>query len=219
MDPTACSRLVITSSEHPIWCSKRNCFIQQIVKYPYTYPLNLIVSRKTLHIPLLLQLISCDRKVLAFPDGHNRECTLAILLRFHPHAHHVIQLIVSVMQYNTMSETLLKLPRDQQRMVFEKIKLNGNVCNMIDQYDTTPLHIACMKGSSLQIVTLLYNNMSKLYIQKVNMNGTTAYDLALRCYSCSSELVVDYLQHCQSTKTKQKQKMDFTTKVLFTMSK
>jgi ankyrin repeat protein len=70
---------------------------------------------------------------------------------------------------------------------------NSNTARVSDKYNNTPLHVACMSGSSLPMIKyLLAVSMDSMY--KINMNGYTPYDIAVRNHYRCSEEVVDFLK-------------------------
>lgn len=73
------------------------------------------------------------------------------------------------------------------------IKANPDSAKTLDRHSNLPLHVACFKGSSLQVVHLLVTN-HPLSVKQKNFNGLTPLEIAQRTQKCE-DAVIDYLQH------------------------
>jgi len=72
------------------------------------------------------------------------------------------------------------------------IETNPNSSKTMDRHSNLPLHVACSKGCSLQIIQILVNSFPDSVNQK-NFDGRTALEIAQRTQVCDDS-VIDYLQ-------------------------
>jgi len=131
---------------------------------PYTLPINIALHNNA-SAKIVDLLASACPEVLNLQDGRNGACSLAIALQ----TQHVDISIVDLL-----------------------LHANPKCAEVADKRFNFPLHVACSKGLSLEVVKSLY----QLYpdaLSKNNMNGETPLVIAQRNFSCSEE-VLDFLE-------------------------
>jgi hypothetical protein len=138
----------------------------------YQLPINIALKYKA-SIEVVNLLIDAGSDALLLPDGSEGSYSLGIALNTKQNDLDLIQLL------------LISNPKSIMTT---------------DRRQNYPLHIACSKGSNLQVIRFLYTKYPEAALKK-NFNGDTALNIAERNTIMCDDDVVAFLQRCnQKTK-------------------
>jgi hypothetical protein len=138
---------------------------------PYTLPINIALRHKA-SLGVLKVLVDAGADTIESTDGRESSTSLIVALKTNPSSVSIIGLLL----------------------------YSNNKCAMIsDRKKNYPLHIACLRGSSLEVVHHLYQAYPTALSMK-NFYGETPLDIAQRTSSCPED-VLSFLQsntlrHC-----------------------
>jgi len=164
VDPSSASRPMSVQSHKAVYNCVRQTMETKVVKESYSYPLNIAIKNKV-SMGVIEMLLDAAPSVLLKKDGPQQETPLCVLLKTSP------QNLAAVDCF------LLSSPRSAA------IK---------DRHLNTPLHIACSRGASLEVVKhlcILYHE--PLFME--NWHGKTPLKLTQERTSTCSEEVSMYL--------------------------
>jgi len=136
----------------------------------YRLPINIALKYKASNEVIKL-LIDADPTTLLLPDGNDDYHSLIIAIKTKPNDLSMIELL---------------------------LVSNPKCIMMTDRRQNYPLHIACSKGSNLNVIRFLYNQYPVSAIKK-NFNGETGLDIAQRNAVICDEDVIDFLQQPHQT--------------------
>lgn len=135
-------------------------------KQPFTYPLHLAIYHKSA-FSVVQRLVQTDSSILGVLDGTNRESPLALLLRIAPNDTQTLDLL---------------------------LHWYPKAAALTDRYESTPLHVACCRGSPLHTVSQLCAVYPQA-IHRRNFHGKTPLELSQQMTAhCSDDVALFLLE-------------------------
>lgn len=140
---------------------------QRVVMERYTYPINIALSHNA--DPAVIEVLAnAAPDVLVLQDGRDNIASLSIALSLRRHQQSTALSVQALLDANP-----------------------GCVC-VVDRFQNLPLHIACAKGVSLEVVQKVYRAYPEA-LKTANFWCKTPLDVAQSNDACSED-VVDFLQ-------------------------